>query len=108
MVDTRFKPGQSGNPAGKPKGSKHKLQEDVIRDICTVWDEGGIAALRTLAAEDPGKFVDAAIKLLPKDVNHTIQRSAAELTDEELARIIVEAGSRIGAAEAESDTGLTH
>lgn len=102
--DTRFKP---GNP-GRPKGSKNKLQEDVIRDVCTVWEEGGIAALRTLAAEDPGKFVDAAIKLLPKDVNHTVQRSAAELTDEELARIIVEAGSRIGTDEAEGHTGQPH
>ena len=23
--DTRFKPGQSGNPAGKPKGARHKI-----------------------------------------------------------------------------------
>lgn len=105
-----LKPFQKGNPGGpgRPKGSKNKLQEDVIRDICTVWDEGGIAALRTLAAEDPGKFVDAAIKLLPKDVNHTIQRSAAELTDEELARIIVEAGSRIGIDAEEGHSSQPH
>lgn len=101
------RPFQKGNP-GRPKGSKNKLSEDVVRDICTVWEESGIEALRTLAAEDPGKFVDAAIKLLPKDVNHTIQRSAAELTDEELARIIVEAGSRIGVDEAAEDTSRHH
>jgi hypothetical protein len=29
--DTRFKPGQSGNPAGRPKGSKHKIQEASMR-----------------------------------------------------------------------------
>ena len=23
--DTRFKPGQSGNPAGKPKGARHRI-----------------------------------------------------------------------------------
>jgi len=35
-TDTRFKPGQSGNPRGRPKGSKNKrpgLHEDLLKDI---------------------------------------------------------------------------
>lgn len=35
-TDTRFKPGQSGNPRGRPKGSKNKrpgLQEERLKDI---------------------------------------------------------------------------
>jgi hypothetical protein len=29
MQDTRFKPGQSGNPAGKPKGTRHRVTQAV-------------------------------------------------------------------------------
>ena len=35
-VDTRFKPGKSGNPRGRPKGSKNKrpwLNEERLKDI---------------------------------------------------------------------------
>lgn len=29
QADTRFKPGQSGNPAGKPSGTRHKITRAV-------------------------------------------------------------------------------
>jgi hypothetical protein len=29
MQDTRFKPGQSGNPGGKPKGTRHRVTQAV-------------------------------------------------------------------------------
>ncbi len=30
LQDTRFKPGQSGNPAGKPKGTRHKATQAMM------------------------------------------------------------------------------
>jgi hypothetical protein len=55
--DTRFKPGQSGDPAGKPKGARNKITraievlldgegEALTRKAIELAKEGDIAALR--------------------------------------------------------------
>jgi len=55
--DTKFKPGQSGNPRGRPKGSRHKTTlaieqlldgeaEEITRKAIEKAKEGDITALR--------------------------------------------------------------
>lgn len=57
IQDTKFKPGQSGNPAGKPKGTKHKTTqaamvlldgeaEALTRKAVELALEGDVTALR--------------------------------------------------------------
>jgi Family of unknown function (DUF5681) len=65
----RFQPGQSGNPAGRPRGSKSKLSEDFWRDMHDAWQEGGKDAIKSMMREEPGRFVDCVARALPKDVN---------------------------------------
>lgn len=53
-VNNRFKPGQSGNPKGRPKGAKNKLpalHEERLREI--VLEE----AYRTITVQDSGRPV---------------------------------------------------
>jgi hypothetical protein len=71
QVDSRFKPGQSGNPAGRPKGSRNKLSEAFISDFCALWAELGADALRRVATDDPASFVRVAASLLPKQFEHS-------------------------------------
>ncbi len=54
---TRWKPGVSGNPAGRPLGSKHKLSEAFLADMVTAWREHGRKALERLATENPHAYL---------------------------------------------------
>jgi Family of unknown function (DUF5681) len=64
-----FKPGQSGNPAGRPKGSRNKLGENFLDDVYQKWQQHGSKALETMATSEPGKFCQMAASLLPKEMH---------------------------------------
>ena len=86
--DTRFKPGQSGNPLGRPKGSKVKLQESFLKDFCAAWESEGASVIKRVIIDDPVAFLKVAASLMPKDMqieieNRFVIRAPDVLTDDE-------------------------
>ena len=77
--------GQSGNPAGRPKGSRNKLSEDFIAALYDDFQNHGSAAIAACRAEKPDVYVRVIASLLPKDVNLTT-RNLDDLSDDQLMR----------------------
>ena len=101
-----YKPGQSGNPKGRPKGSRNKLSEEFFRNLCDAWQAFGEPALMSAALTHPLEFVRVVAQLMPKDVEVTVTNIRAErMTSGELERLIEEHSGMVqDPLEAEKDS----
>jgi hypothetical protein len=97
VIGRPFKPGQSGNPAGRPKGSRVKLEEVMLADMVEAWKLYGKDALRITAEKEPAKFVQAHIAALPKQTQTTRIHKLEMMTDKELVEALEQADAVIEA-----------
>ncbi len=92
-----FKPGQSGNPAGKPKGTKDKKWQNIQ----AIWDMF-IEEYPKLRSNEKARYMleifklhfERAIAQLPKDQNDSI--NSANKLMEELKQLEAQFGQRDG------------
>jgi len=64
--DTQFKPGQSGNPAGRPKGSRSKLSEAFLLALSNDFEVNGLDAVQKVRDEKPEAYLNVIGRLMPK------------------------------------------
>jgi Family of unknown function (DUF5681) len=64
--DTRFKPGQSGNPAGRPKGSRNKVREKLLEALAIDFDDHGKEVIEKVRSERPADYLKIVASLVPK------------------------------------------
>jgi len=81
-----FKPGQSGNPGGRPKGTRNKIQTDFLKELSEDFEAHGRDAIEKMRQDDPSGYVRTVAALLPKEVE--VKSSLDELSDDQLSAII--------------------
>lgn len=85
---TLFKPGQSGNPAGRPKGSKNKLTENILEDLAEFYATEGKDLIRRVRDENPTALLQGLMKLIPRDYQLNLTADiSADITAEQRRRI---------------------
>ncbi len=71
-----FVKGQSGNPAGRPKGSKHKIKADLLDAFAADFEAFGITVIEKVRLANPLEYLKLAFGLLPKEEQHTHEITA--------------------------------
>ena len=87
LEENAFKPGQSGNPAGRPKGARSKLGEAFLAAMLADWEEHGVSVIERVRLDKPDVYLKVAASLLPRELN-VRSDELDDLTDEQLEQRI--------------------
>lgn len=94
-----FQPGQSGNPDGRPRGSRNKATADLRGKITELLDDNYHQVIEDLADLDPKERVTAWIKLLeyalPKLQRTESTIDLSKLTDQEVDELLARAVKKL-------------
>lgn len=98
-----FKPGQSGNPAGRPKGSRSKLGDDFLKLLAEDFQANGLEAIQRTRETKPEVYVKVVASLLPKQIE--VKEGAFDgVSDEDLAAIVAAARGALGVVARKDDS----
>jgi hypothetical protein len=100
-----FQPGQSGNPGGKPKAARNRIQGAFLNALADHFEQHGKRAIERACEDDPIGYIKAIASLMPKQFEQAEPLDG--LTDEELIAGIALLRARLtsGAAEGAIETG---
>jgi Family of unknown function (DUF5681) len=76
-----FKPGQSGNPAGRPKGSRNRHTENFLRAMSDDFERHGPEVIAKVRTEKLHIWLKIAADLLPRNVELDVNIDALNATE---------------------------
>ena len=94
--DHLFKPGQSGKPAGRPKGSRNVLTGAFIDKLAIDFAEHGVQAIEDVRKDDPAAYLRLVASLVPKELHLTKENPLDQFSDDEIAALLA-AANRLAA-----------
>jgi len=85
-----FEPGQSGNPAGRPKGARSKLTEAFLKGMCEDFEKHGILAIEQVRTNKPDQYLKVIAAIIPKEITGEDGAPIAMITKIELVGVAPE------------------
>jgi Family of unknown function (DUF5681) len=84
-----WKPGQSGNPKGRPKGARNRLGTQFLEALEADFNQHGAQAIALVREKKPEVYMRVVADLLPKEASLKVGTDPLEeITDDELAFIV--------------------
>ena len=85
----RWRPGQSGNPRGRPKGSRNKLSESFLQALADDFEQHGREVVETVRTTRPHDYLKIVAAVMPKRMEIERDKSdVKEWTTEELVAFL--------------------
>src|SRR5262245_20724648 len=84
MPTNLWQPGESGNPAGRLRGSRNKLSEEVICGLLRDFRKHGEKAIAKVRREQPGVYLRCLTLHIPREHKFEHSNPLKGLTDEQL------------------------
>ena len=72
-----FKPGQSGNPKGRPKGARNRLGTHFLEALEADFNKFGPQAIALVREKKPEVYIKVVADLLPKEANINVEAGEA-------------------------------
>src|SRR5262244_1565188 len=84
MPNNLWRPGESGNPTGRLRGSRNRLSEEVICALLRDFREHGQKAIAKVRRDQPGIYLKVLALLIPSQDKLEHTNTIKTMTDEEL------------------------
>jgi hypothetical protein len=72
-----FKPGQSGNPKGRPKGARNRLGSRFLEAMEADFNQFGPEVIALVREKKPEVYMRVVADLLPKEANINVEAGEA-------------------------------
>jgi Family of unknown function (DUF5681) len=79
-----WKPGQSGNPLGRPVGARAKFSEAACADALADWTANGKDTLERVRKHDPSTYLRVLFSIIPKDIAVSIEKRTGPMDTAEM------------------------